>query len=81
MSKGHYVKSTQKSKGTVKLVRPGKKDEYKFPMKNKGEARNAMARLNQAKPSLPTPIKKHVARAAKSVLGHETDAIRRILGL
>lgn len=79
--KAHYVKSSNRSKGTVKLVRPGKKPEYKFPMKTKGQADDAMSRLGQAKPKLPTPIKKHVAREAKRKLGHETDGIRRILAL
>ena len=77
----HYVKSSKRSKGTVKLVRPGKKPEYKFPMKDKGQADNAMARMNQAKPKLPTPIKKHIARQAEKVIGHKTAGIRRILGL
>ena len=80
-TKSHYVKSSNRSKGTVKLIRPGKDPEYKFPMKDKGQAGNAMARMNQAKPALPTQIKKHVAREAKKVLGHETSAIKRILGL
>ncbi len=75
-----YV-NTSSSKGTVKLTRKGKKPEYKFPVKNKGEARNAMARLNQAKPVLSTANKKHIARKAKAKLGHETDAIKRILAL
>ncbi len=74
-------KASSSPKGTVKLVRSGHSPEYKFPIKNKGQARNAMARLNQAKPALPSAIKKHVARKAAAVLGKKTDAIRRILSM
>jgi hypothetical protein len=75
-----YKTSNNRKKGTVVLVKAGER-EYKYPIGDKGEARNAMARLNQAKPPLPTAIKKHVARVAKSVLGKETEAIKRIFGL
>lgn len=64
-----------KKKGTV--VSGG---ERKFPVTTKGEARNAMARLNQAKPQLTPDQKKTVARAVEKKLGHSTEQTRKILG-
>lgn len=61
--------------GTIKV---GKK--WKFPANTKGRARNAMARLNQAKPKLTAAERKKLARAVERKLGHSTEATRRILG-
>ena len=72
-------RASRSPQGTVVLVKPDGSKEYKFPVKTAGEARNAMARINQAKPALPLPIKKHVARAAQRKLGHSTDKIKQIL--
>jgi hypothetical protein len=61
--------------GTIKV---GKK--WKFPVKTKAQARNAPARLNQAKPRLTAAERKKIARAVEQKLGHSTEATRRILG-
>jgi hypothetical protein len=61
--------------GTIKV---GKK--FKFPTTTKGRARNAMARINQAKPKLTSAERKKLARAVERQLGHSTVGTRRILG-
>ena len=49
----------------------------KFPMPDKAHARNALARLNQAKPSL-TPAQKAKVRArARRILGHSTASMSK----
>ena len=49
----------------------------KFPMPDKAHARNALARLNQAKPPL-TPAQKAKIRArAARILGHKTDSMKK----
>lgn len=68
------AKSAALRKGTV--VSGG---ERKFPVNNPGQARNAMARLNQAKPALTPAQKRTVARAVEKKLGHSTSKTRRIL--
>lgn len=53
--------------------------ELKFRTNTPGRARNAMARLNQAKPSLTPGQKRTVARAVETRIG-STPKTRRILG-
>ena len=49
----------------------------KFPMPDKAHARNALARLNQAKPPL-TPAQKATIRArAARILGHKTASMKK----
>lgn len=53
---------------------------FKFPTNTKGRARNAMARVNQAKPRLTAAERKKLARAVERKLGHSTAKTRAILG-
>lgn len=53
--------------------------ELKFPVDTPGRARNAMARLDQAKPRLTPAEKRTVARAVEKELGHPTDETNRLL--
>ena len=64
------------SHGVIKM----KDGTFKFPVDTKGEARNAMARMNQAKPKLKLSQKKKIARAVERKLGHSTEKTRQILG-
>lgn len=64
------------SSGVIRM----KDGTYKFPVKTAGEARNAMARMNQAKPKLTLSQKKKIARAVERKLGHSTAKTRAILG-
>lgn len=65
----------RKAAGVVKVA-----GKSKFPVGSKGEARNAMARLSEAKPPLTPAQKKAVARAVEKELGHSTPQTRKILG-
>jgi hypothetical protein len=78
MAKG--AKVFGKPGGVVKVKVKGGRTQKKFPIKSPAQARNAMARLNQAKPALSSAQKQSVARAARATLGHTTPAIKRVLG-
>jgi len=68
--------SVRKRTATVRKKANGG-TKYMFPMPDAAHARNAMARLNQAK-GMTLDDKKKVARRAKKFLG-ETPAIKKIL--
>jgi hypothetical protein len=48
--------------------------QAKFPMPDKAHARNALARLNQAKPPLTPAQKAKVKARAYRILGHKPAA-------
>lgn len=67
------VLNAKQRKRSATIVVGGK---AKFPMPDKAHARNALARLNQAKPAL-TPAQKAKVRArARRILGHTTASMK-----
>lgn len=68
------VLNAKQKKRSATIVVGGKP---KFPMPDKAHARNALARLNQAKPEL-TPAQKAKIRArARRILGHQTASMKK----
>lgn len=49
----------------------------KFPMPDAAHARNALARLNQAKPPLTASQKAKVRARARRILGHKTASMAK----
>lgn len=48
----------------------------KFPMPDAAHARNALARLGQAKPPLTAAQKAKIKARAARILGHKTDSMK-----
>jgi hypothetical protein len=65
-----------RSQGTV----VSKSGEPVLPMKDAAQAKDALARMNQVRGGLSPTEKKHVARVATDVIGHQTPMTEKILG-
>ena len=65
-----------RSQGTI-VAKDGKPA---FSMPDAAHAKDALSRMNQVKGGLSEADKKHVARCATDVIGHQTPATEEILG-
>ena len=67
------VLNAKQKKRSATIVVGGK---GKFPMPDKAHARNALARLNQAKPPLTASQKAKIRARARRILGHTTASMK-----
>lgn len=67
---GIYKAAARKANATIVV-----KGKPKFPMKDKAHARNALSRLDQAKPPLTASQKAKVRARARRILGHKTASM------
>jgi hypothetical protein len=68
------VLNAKQKKAQATIVVNGK---GKFPMKDKAHARNALSRLDQAKPALTPSQKAKIRARAARILGHKTASMNR----
>lgn len=67
------VLNAKQKKRSATIVVNGK---GKFPMPDKAHARNALARLNQARPPLTASQKAKIRARARRILGHTTASMK-----